>query len=208
MWFCFIVVVFLSYAFYIPFDAWWYLRFVLPAFPPLLVLTSVVLIAAIRRVTRRARELAAAAIVGAIAWHGVNYAIDRSVLELWVGEGRYVSIGRYVASKLPDRAVILSMQHSGNIRYYSGRLTVRYDLIPATRLDWVIAELRRLGYHPYVALDNWEEPRFRERFAKHSALAALDWQPVARMENDLVKIYDPAHRDVRETESRIPDIIR
>jgi hypothetical protein len=206
MWLCFIAVVFLSYAFYIPFDEWWYLRFVLPAFPPLLVLTSIVIIAAITRLTRVGRDAVAAAIIGAFVWHGIDYTTDHAVLELWVGEQRYVSVGRYVANKLPDRAVILSMQHSGNIRYYSGRLTVRYDLIPATRLDWVIAELRRLGYHPYLALDDWEEAQFRERFEKHSALAALDWDPVARMENDHVRIYDPAH--VGETEARIPDIIR
>lgn len=36
----FVIVVYACYAFYMPFDAWWFLRFLLPAFPTIFVLMS------------------------------------------------------------------------------------------------------------------------------------------------------------------------
>src|SRR6185295_759094 len=41
----FAVAVYACYAFYVPYDAWWYLRYLLPAFPPLMVLTAVAIVA-------------------------------------------------------------------------------------------------------------------------------------------------------------------
>ena len=69
------------------------------------------------------------------------------------------------------------MQHSGSIRYYSGRLTVRYDWIPTNRLDNVIEQLRGLGYHPYIVLEAAEMGAFEQRFQGNSELAALNWIP-------------------------------
>ena len=44
-WLLFIAAVAGCYAFYAPFEIWWYLRFLLPAFPAMLVLTSIGLLA-------------------------------------------------------------------------------------------------------------------------------------------------------------------
>ena len=46
----FIAAVWSCYVFYTPFDAWWYLRFLLPAFPPMLVLTAVGLALVVERI--------------------------------------------------------------------------------------------------------------------------------------------------------------
>ena len=69
----FIALVLICYLFYSPFDAWWYLRFLLPAFPPLLVLMSVALVSMATRVAahRGLRDVAIAVIIGVLAWHGV-----------------------------------------------------------------------------------------------------------------------------------------
>ena len=58
-------------------------------------------------------------------------------------------VSQYIARELPETAVLFAMQHSGSVRYYSGRGIVRYDLIPKGRLDRVVARLRRLGYRSY-----------------------------------------------------------
>jgi len=138
----------------------------------------------------------------------VDYAVDRGAPSLWRAEQRYLTVGEYVASTLPDRAVLICMQHSGAARYYSGRITVRYDVMRPTDLDLVLAELRRLGYYPYLVLDDWEEPKFRERFKGQSALAALDWTPVAQLHSNQVRIYDPADRQPgRPDRPRIPDVV-
>lgn len=209
-WICFIAAVFTSYMFYIPFDEWWYLRFVLPAFPPMLVLVSVLLVA-IASKSGSARVPLTAVIVAALAWRGFDYAVDRSALAFREGERRYVAIGEYIARTLPDRAVLLAMQHSGSVRYYSGRLTIRYDWIPPGWLDAVIRELRARGYHPYIVLEEWEEPAFKARFKGQSPLAALDWPPVGwLMHSTNVRIYDPAQRDASRASSRavFTDIIQ
>ncbi len=210
VWLCFIATIFLSYLFYLPFDEWWYLRFLLPAYPPILVLSSAALVRLLTPFTRvapDAKGFAAAAVVALVARHGVDYAVNRGAPDLWRAEQRYLTVGEYVAT-LPDRAVLICMQHSGAARYYSGRITVRYDVMRPTDLDLVLAELRRLGYYPYLVLDDWEEPTFRDRFKGRSALAALDWTPVAQLHSNQVRIYDPADRQPgRPDRPRIPDVV-
>ncbi len=125
------------------------------------------------------------------------------------GELRYVDLGRYIVERLPERAVFVSMQHSGSIRYYADRLTVRYDAIPPHRLDTVIDELRSHGYRPYIVLEDWEEPDFQKRFRKDSALALLDWPPVAAIDDAAhVKVYDPADRGALPADQRATEMIR
>lgn len=211
IWLCFIAAVLLSYVFYLPFDEWWNVRFLMPALPPLLVLTSAVLWTLVRPLARLAAGadgLVASIAVAGVAWHGVVFSTDRGAQLQWIAEQRYATVGRYIASALPERAVLISMQHSGGIRYYSGRLTVRYDVMGKRDLDLVVEQLRRLGYSPYLVLDDWEEPGFRQRFEGQSALAGLDWMPVARVDSNRVRIYDTADRQAgRPDRERIPEIV-
>jgi hypothetical protein len=193
MWIAFVLAVFACYIFYAPFDAWWYVRFLLPAFGPLAVLTAVGIVSISTRVAGRARLLAVAAFVGVIGWHGVRYAIDHSTFMLKRGEQKYAAVGNYIATHLPERGVFLSIQHSGSARYYSGRLTIRFDWIDPKWLDRALDDLRSRGYHPYFLLEEFEEEQFRARFAADSSLGALDWPPIARLPRTPdVKIYDPA----------------
>jgi hypothetical protein len=41
--------------------------------------------------------------------------------------------------------VLLAMAHSGSATYYSGRPTLRYDLLAPSRLDRVVDVLRERG---------------------------------------------------------------
>jgi hypothetical protein len=192
-WLGFVAAVLASYVFYEPFNAWWFLRFLLPAFPPLLVLTSVALIAMAARLPSVSRGLVLIALAAIVAWHGFSYARDNDAFQAQ-RERKYAVAGDYVSRRLPPRAALLSMLHSGSIRYYSGRATVRFDVIPESRLDSTIAELRRSGYHPYLLLEPSEIAVFQQRYAGHSALARLDWPPIAVMRASNIRIYDPADR--------------
>jgi hypothetical protein len=190
VWLAFAAAVFGCYVFYMPFDAWWYLRFLLPAFPALFVLISVTLVGVVARLVPRVHAVASAVLVALLGWHGVSYA-SRGVFHLGEGEQKYAAVGEYISRRLPGRAALICMQHSGSVRYYSGRLTVRYDWIPPSRLDTVLTDLRRLGYQPYFLLEGWEEQAFRERFSENR-LGALDWPPIARLDHpSAVRIYDP-----------------
>jgi hypothetical protein len=150
----------------------------------------------------------AAVIVTLVAWHGVQFAGSRAGFKFQEGERKYVAVGEYIAARLPDRAVFLSVQYSGSIRYYSGRLTVRFDWIPEHRLDSVIEQLRGLGYHPYIVLEQGEIGSFHRRFQGRSALAALDWAPRARLRHDsAVTIYDPADQRLDTEHQPVTDTI-
>lgn len=181
----FVVLTYACYAFYLPFDAWWVLRFLLPAFPPLFVLTGAALAGLASRLTARAASVAIPLLISMMVLHAIDFSREQSAYDS-TAERRYETAGRHIAAHFPARAVFLSALHSGSIRHYSGRLTIRYDLIEPERLQPAIADLRRLGYTPYVAVDDAEREAFVERFGGTPA-GRLDAPPVARV--DGVAIY-------------------
>jgi hypothetical protein len=201
-----------AYLFYYPYTDWVYLRFLLPGLPMLLVLAVASVSSFCAPLDRLRAGLSTAAtlvVVAAVGAYTLNYAIDWGMMTLGQGEQRFRLAGEYIAEKLPERAVLFAMQHSGSARYYSGRITIRYDLLDPAYLDAALAELRRHGYSPYFLLDDWEEPLFRQRFRGHSPRAALDWWPVAMIAGNSVRIYDPTDREPgRSDEPRTPDIVR
>jgi hypothetical protein len=176
------------YVLYIPFDVWWYLRFLLPAFPALLVLTAAVLVSLARRLPPPLRVAAVVAVVAAVTTQTIGYAAARATFDSG-GEQKYAITGRHVAEHLPANAVILSEIHSGSIRYYSGRTTIRFGSIPADHLEGAIAELQRLGYRPYLVAEDWEEDVFRKQFAGRRILSILDAGPEIELPLGHVRIY-------------------
>jgi hypothetical protein len=194
----FIGIVFLSYLFYAPFDAWWFLRFLLPMWPAIMALTAAALEAIARRWTGRWSSVVVWAIVAAVGWRGVRLAAERSAFDLGWGDRRYVNVARFVAEHTERDAVVLSRQHSGSIRHYAGRLTLRFDMLDRAALDRAIAFLRSSGRPPYLVLDGDEVPMFQARFAGRSRLAALDRAPLGALESPAILVFDlrdPARTD-------------
>jgi hypothetical protein len=195
----FAAVVLLSYLFYLPFgrEEWIYLRFLLPAYPPLLVLSVAVTIETLGMAIARDRARAAAALIVCVALAGwqARTSIERGALSARLVERRYADVGRYIDVTLPSNGVFIASVHAGSIRYYSGRSTLNYDRLQPRWLDGAVAELRARGLHPFIAVEVDEERLFRERFAELNVLGRLDWPPIAeRREPISVRIYDPADR--------------
>ena len=196
----FAAVVFLSYLFYRPFgrDEWTYLRFLLPAYPALLILSVAVTVETTRRLIARERTATAAAATICVALSGwlAHESIQRGALVARLVERRYVDVGKYIEAMLPPNSVFIAKLHAGSIRYYSGRLTMNYDWLERRWLDEAVKELSARGYRPFIALEEDEEASFRERFGGLNTLALLDWPPMAeRREPVRVRIYDPADRE-------------
>ena len=187
----FIGVVFVSYLFYTPFDAWWFLRFLLPTWPVIMLLSAVALDTIARRWTGQWAAAVVWAIVAAVGWHGVRLAVDRSAFDLGWGDRRYVNVARFVAEHTEPDAVIIAMQHSGSVRHYAGRLTLRFDLLDRAALDRAIAFLESTRRRPYIVLDGDEVPIFRARFSGRSRLGALDWTPLATLAAPPIFVFDP-----------------
>lgn len=174
-----VIATFVSYAFYTPFPEWWSLRFILPCIPALSLLAACGLHTVVANVTRPLRAIAFALLVSLCACYGASYARRHSAFDLAASNAQFPTMAGFVATTLPERTAVLAMMHSGSIRYYASRLSVRYDLIPPTALDTVVGDLRRLGFSTCALLEPWESSVFRARFAGHSSLASLDWTPVA-----------------------------
>jgi len=187
----FIGATFAAYLFYSPFDAWWYLRFLLPAFPLLLILTAFGTIALLSRTPRLVQMFAWAIAPTLLVSFQVEYAVAHGVFALRENERRYEMVGNYIAASTPANAVVLSMQHSGSLRYYAHRTTLRYDWIAPESLDSTIALLREKGYRPFIVLDDWEVPVFARRFAA-SAAGRLQSHPMADF--SAVRVYEPPPR--------------
>lgn len=185
----------LGYLPYASFEDWSYLRFLLPAFPVLLVTSCTVALELLRRLPAVARGPALALGVALLASIELTGARDGHVFDLHRLERRYVEAGRWAGRALPETAVFLAVQQSGSLRYYAGRPTLRWDALDPAWLDRALAHLRRRGHEPYFVLEAWEEEQFRQHLSGASSLGELDWPPAAEIAGPTrVRFYDPRDR--------------
>jgi hypothetical protein len=195
----FAAITFACYVPYVVFDAWWYTRFLLPATLPLLALTAGVIVSLIARAPAPARVIVFGLLTTALVAFSIRTAVARDVFIIRDLEWRFRSAGERVAA-LPANAALITLHHSGSVRFYAGRSTFGWADIEKGRLDDAIAFLRRHGRKPYLMFEGWEEPQFRERFSGER-LGALDWPPFAEI--DGVKLYDPDDFDRHQRGERI-----
>ena len=184
-----------TYLAYVVFNDWWYIRFLLPALPVLLVLSVAVASDLIPSAIARWRPLVIGCLSVVLCVWYLHVAQTRQVFLLQALESRFVAAGRYAARALPPQAVVLAVQESGSIRYHGDRSTLTWDAIVPSRLDATIAWLIAAGRPPFIAVEDPEEPAFRQRFERQR-FGALDWPPMAEIHLPVrVRIYDVAQRD-------------
>ncbi len=177
---------------YVVFDDWWYIRFLLPAIPPLIVLALIPIVAASERWTAGLATPTVCVIVAALTAYQAHLAIDRHAFGFAASERHYVDAGT-LAARLPAEAVVITVRNSGSVHYYAGRPVVGWDVLEPRALEPALAFLRSRGRTPYLLLEADEEPVFRGRFESATPIGALDWPPVAQI-GRTVRVYDPADR--------------
>jgi hypothetical protein len=152
------------YLFYIVFDDWESSRFLLPSITLVLILAA----RAIGHLARRsplAHAMVAFAIALACAAASHQFLQKEGLDRYRPTEAKYALVGDWFARHTPERTVVLAALHSGTIRMYGGRQTIRWDHIPDTALAATLRRLIASGYEPYLALDlPTEPPLFEERF--------------------------------------------
>jgi hypothetical protein len=139
-------------------------------------------------------------VVTALGINGVRIAWNRYAFDIGRAERRYIDVARFVAGHTDPDAVMVSVQHSGTLRLYAGRLTLRYDQLDAAWLDRVADFLRAGGRHPYFVLEGAEIAAFKERFGALNQLGRLDWRPMATFSDPPVEIYDTVDRTAEALE--------
>jgi hypothetical protein len=181
------------YLLYLVFDDWWYLRFMLPVWPALAVAAASVTAAAWQRGHMMGRGAAVLVTIVVIV-HGVTFADSHSAFTIGRTESRYPQVARAVAGIVEPGAAIVSMQHSGSMRYYGGHVIVRWSYLEAQEFDAAITWLADMGHRPYLLLDAFEVQLIRERYGSESAIAKLDWTPRFSFFRGETFLYDLADR--------------
>jgi hypothetical protein len=169
----FVVVMYLCYAVYLPMEAWWGLRFFLPAFPIVMVFLSIAVVHGAALVPLAPRVLWPIVIAALIVSQTRVFIRETNVLDS-TGEQRFARIGRYIADALPPQAVVFASMHSGSVTYYSGRVTVRYDALQPGQFTTVVRDFQRLGRPAFLLLDTFEGEDFARRFGAAGSLGTLD----------------------------------
>jgi hypothetical protein len=184
--------VLLCYLPYGVFPDWFYLRFLLPAFPLAFVLDGALTDRAVMTLPRPAHGPALLLALTAAASTNIVIARREQAFNLRDYEARYLQAGRYADAVLPRESVILAMQESGSARYYA-RPIVRWDLLPVD-LDTAIATFTAMHRRPVLLIEDWEAAELRRRFPA-SLLARLDWTPRADIGTNVhVLLFNPDDR--------------
>lgn len=164
-----------AYVLYLVVEQWTYVRFLLPAIAIALTLSAAVIASVGQRRPWASAPIAAGLVLIVVA-HGLSEARALGIFQSRSLHARAVLAGRYLEPLLPRNAVVIAGEQTGSVRYYTGRSTVRWELLANDRLGSVIATLQAAGRDVWIALDVWEEERFRARFRDHPA-GGLDWPP-------------------------------
>ena len=88
---------------------------------------------------------------------------------------------------LPERSVLMSLNHSGTIHFYTGRDVLRWEALGRGDLDVAVSYLRAGGYGVYLVADDSEVGPFLDYFS--SASVARDLKDVVRRELGDATVY-------------------
>lgn len=163
----------IAYLGYLPFEPWFFTRFLLPAIPLMLLFSAIVCFALIERAPLWLRTPAAFALVLGMSLVLLRESRARGVFTSAALEQKYPQAAAFVRDRLPPSSYVLARQHSGSIRLYAGRPTVRWDAIGADQLDLVVQQIRSTGAHVFVVVDDDELPAFAAHFAGQATPSRL-----------------------------------
>lgn len=172
-----VLALFTFYAFYFcTHESWWYLRFVLPAFPALVLLVLLGLDGAAGRFPAWAQRLRwAAALALGVAALGFSLGQNRArgIFAAQADEWAYVEACAWANANCPPGSLIACMQASGAVFYYTRFPILRWDNVKPGEFAVYTARLRAAGRPVYALIQGWEEERaFRDHIPE-------SWEQVA-----------------------------
>jgi hypothetical protein len=155
----------------------------------MLVFAAGVMLSAARRWLPSMPLGAAAALILAIAAWSLSTASSQGVFRIREGERKYPRVGGFVRDRLPKSAFVLAAQHSGSLRYYSHRPTLRWDLLDRASLDRALTSMRNAGYDPFLVVDVGEDRAFLRRFSGTGQRGVEALAPLATIGNTTVYVF-------------------
>jgi hypothetical protein len=181
---------YLPYVYFQP-QEWFYTRFLLPAIAIMLLFASVLTLSGVRRLPTAVRLPVGVTLLAMLIAASLVAARSRQVFELQDQERKYRDAGAFASEHLQTNAFVLAGQHSGSLRYYADRPTLRWDVLGPGHLDEALADLRSEGYQPFAVLDAEEDREFRAKFGGAGQQAIDRLTPLAVL--GPVRIYSFGH---------------
>jgi hypothetical protein len=157
-------------------ETWWYTRFLLPAFPALIVAGLLALQHVARRGGRARGIVLALLVVGFVSQH----VLQRELLNFSIrdGERRYYRVCAWLNENLPPGAIVASCQLSGAQYYYTAFPLLRWDQLPRDEMEKIVPGLLTAKRPLYaVMFKHEEESALREHLPGK-------WTKLHEIEND------------------------
>lgn len=138
-------------------DAWWYLRFILPVFPPVIFAGLLVLhhFAGEWVKTRYGRYVCALGIAAGLIWL-LMWGRSLNVGDVKRGESVYPESIAWLNANVPANAIVLEMQLSGAAVYHGSQTLVRWDKLGAEHWPQLYAAAQAGGRPVYAVLMEFE----------------------------------------------------
>ena len=155
------------YLFYEPFDDWWAVRFLLPGLPAVILAGLLAARDLWALLSPRLGKAATAAagillLAGAIAVD-VRHIVRFGLIRMWEGETVYRDASLWTKSAVEPRSVVLSMQMSGALEYYTGLPIARWDSLTPESFSRVRDAAQSRGFHLYALLRDFEHKELPAR---------------------------------------------
>ena len=182
-----VVGLWIFYLFYVPFDEWWFLRFLLISWPFIMLGLAAVVVAFARRGTLGL--VVCTVLVVVLGLREFNDSRVRGAFDLWRSDREFVAAALATRETLSQTSVVFSQLHSGSVRYYGGRMTIDYVWMDAAWLDRAIAWLDAHGAPSYALLSRDEVRDFKTRFSGSANVARLDGPPVFKFPETGLALY-------------------
>jgi hypothetical protein len=168
-------------------EYWWYLRFLLPAAPALVVAGVLGLrLAASRFLVRFPGKAVLALAFGGVLISGIYFSRRLTALEIPRGEMVYSQTDAWLRANLPPNALILSMQMSGALFHDTDFTLLRWDMINAANRTAVMAAIRASHRPLYAALFPFEtDSALKDHVPGHwTRVGAVDYVTIWRRDTD------------------------
>jgi hypothetical protein len=179
MLFSWFAVFLLFYSFWGPYETWWYTRYLLPGIPAV-ILAALVLLRDLRgplfgEGRRHSRFWVPTAALLILLVLVFEYRLVRryDVLRIAEGETTYPETCQWAESKVPPHSLVVSMQMSGALKFYTSLIPVRWDTVQPDQLDLLRERSRARDYQWFALLAPFEKPELEKRFP-------WGWTPVAQ----------------------------
>jgi hypothetical protein len=184
---------FVFFCFYFHHDAWWYLRFLLPGFPPLIV--GAILAARwcwhelelrlrLARLGWTSLNLVPILVLALVLGREVSVGVSKQLFDMAESETIYPRACRYAAERLPARSIVLSFLMSGVLEYYTDLPYLRFDTMERRMAKRILRRTQAQGYRWYALVHPLELDTFQHRDLGQ-------WKQIAAPANALLFELDP-----------------